>query len=87
MPVPDHIEKVKLDKILIKDRRHCPFDVELLNMIILIALVLVTVLRGSKSFESAIGIVRCSAVDWVILGVFGIVCLIVMVLAIRIVAR
>ena len=57
----------------------------LLCITVLIGLMLVTLLRGSKRTESIVGLKKCGAGDWCILDAFVVFALVVTCVAVRII--
>ena len=56
-----------LQKLFEREKTHKVWDRHLTCMLMLVLMVAVTLLRGSKSFESLVGIERCSMDDWMVL--------------------
>ena len=73
----------KLNEILLSERTHKQWEKHFICFICLIGMVLVNLLRGSKRFESVIGLERCSIGDWAILLSFFLLCTTITIHSIR----
>lgn len=80
-------EKDELRRIIWRQRNHKQWDKHLFSFACLLGVLTVNLLRGSRKFESTIGIQRCSQTDWLILTTFLIYCLVLSGLATRKVLR
>lgn len=67
-------EQAKLKKIIEMEKTNFQWHAHIKCFLCLVAMVMVTLLRGSKNLESIVGIKRCSGPDWVVLCLFIISC-------------
>lgn len=75
-----------LNKIKKREGSHCPCLKLTIIWTIVIVLILVSVLRGSKG-DSVVGIERCSAADWSLQALLLIVCLLACIIVIFLLNR
>ena len=72
----------RLDSMLKRERGHCQSKKLSLIFTLVISIILLTLMRGSSSFESIIKIEWCSTTDWILIAVFLVICVVDGILAI-----
>jgi hypothetical protein len=76
-------DREQLKRLIEKEKTHKQWDKHSMCTICLSSMVIVTLMRGSKSVDSIVGIERCSVADWSILILYLIICGTVLMIALR----
>lgn len=74
-------------KLLKKEQGHTQYFKQFLNIFILALIILVSLLRGGSDTTSIIGIETCSSYDWIIISSYVFICIVITVIAVKIVKR
>ena len=80
-------DREQLKRLIEKEKTHKQWDKHSMCTVCLFSMVIVTLMRGSKSVDSIVGIERCSVADWSILVLYLIICGTVLMIALREVLR
>mmetsp|Transcript_34661 Transcript_34661/g.33849 ORF Transcript_34661/g.33849 Transcript_34661/m.33849 type:complete len:221 (+) Transcript_34661:1001-1663(+) len=86
-PAPLDLSRIKMEQLAkdlsAKEATHKQWDKHLRCFVIWLALIVMSLLRGSKNFPSIVGIVRCSIVDWSIQFCFLLLCVFMIISSVR----